>query len=89
MDLIIDLHLTDPVEDPQNALLHQMEIFEKALDTAIVKNCYEMRVIHGVGSGKLKNEIHKYLKGISFVKSYSNEWSPDYGMGSTLIIFHY
>ena len=85
----IDLHLDDehPGFDPRMALLDQMEIFEKAFDTAIMQNCFELRVIHGVGSGKLKSEIHKFLKLSPIVRSYSCEWHPKYGVGSTLIIF--
>ena len=85
----IDLHLNDthPGFDPRMALLEQMEIFEKAFDTALAQNQFELRVIHGVGSGKLKSEIHKFLKGNKYIRSYSCEWHPMYGVGSTLIIF--
>ena len=87
----VDLHLNDehPGFDPRSALLEQIEIFEKALDSAIYKNELELRVIHGIGSGKLRSEIHKKLKGLECVYSYSCEWHPSYGMGSTLIVFKF
>lgn len=87
--MIVDLHLDDNLDDfdPKTALSTQMEIFERALDTAIYQNVFDLRVIHGIGSGKLKQEIHKYLGDKKFIHSYSCEWHPSYGMGSTLIVF--
>lgn len=87
--MIVDLHLDDSSDnfDAKTAFSTQMEIFEKALDTAIYQNAFDLRVIHGIGSGKLKNAIHNYLKDFQSVQSYSCEWHPSYGMGSTLIIF--
>ena len=87
--MIIDLHLdsSDPYFDYRYALHDQMKIFENAFDQAIVTNQYDLRVIHGIGSGILKNTIHSYLKKQNTVSEYNNDWHPKYGMGSTLIIF--
>ena len=73
---------------PQDALFHQLDEFEKALDKAIAANKLEIRVVHGLGKGKLKEEIHKLLAKHPQVKTFSSEYSIRYGYGSTLISFY-
>ena len=90
--MIIDLHLTkeileSPYYDPRNSLSIQLDIFEKELDNAIVTNVHELVVIHGIGEGVLKKEVHKLLKKHPLVSGYSNEYNILYGMGSTKITF--
>lgn len=84
MSYIIDLHLDQELEYP---LYYQISLFEKAVDDAIYKGYSSIRVIHGIGSGVLKSEIHRILSKHSSVESYINEYHPFYGMGSTKIIF--
>jgi hypothetical protein len=92
-DDIIDLHLEQrhvgkgkiPAND---ALFHQLEEFEKALDKAVAAGKFEFRVVHGLGKGKLKEEIFKLLDKHPQVKTYSNEYHSRYGYGSTLISFY-
>ena len=90
---VVDLHLenVNAVKGkipPTDALFHQLEEFEKQLDKAIAAGKMEFRVVHGLGKGKLKEEIHKLLDKHPQVKSYSNEYSQRYGYGSTLIYFY-
>ncbi len=89
---VVDLHLEKttmggkiPVQD---ALFHQLDEFEKALDKAIAAGRLELRVVHGLGKGKLKEEIHKRLAKHPQVKTFSSEYSSRYGYGSTLISFY-
>lgn len=87
---IIDLHLHQsqvgkgkiPAND---ALFHQIEEFERALDRAIAAGKMEFRVVHGLGKGKLKQEIYKLLDKHPQVKSYENAYHSRYGYGSTII----
>jgi dsDNA-specific endonuclease/ATPase MutS2 len=44
-------------------------------------------VIHGLGKGKLKNEIATRLINHPEVKTFKNEYHPKYGFGATEIIF--
>ena len=85
----IDLHLektdTGGKVPPHDALFHQLENFEKMLDSAIAAGKLEIRVIHGLGKGKLKEEIFKILKKHPNVRSYQNDYHISYGYGSTLI----
>ncbi|MCW3124743.1 MAG: hypothetical protein JWO03_401 [Bacteroidetes bacterium] len=88
----IDLHVDSTKfksgkKDEKYAIEYQLEALETALDTAVVKGKVELRVIHGIGKGKLKEEIHKILKSHPQVKSYQNTHHPRYGWGSTLVHF--
>lgn len=82
---VIDLHLlSDNIEFP---LVYQLDTFERELDRALVRGLDHLIVIHGIGEGVLKNEIHKILKSHPHILEYKNEYHPLYGMGSTKIIF--
>lgn len=90
-DDVIDLHLSQHQVGkgkiaPQDALFHQMDVFEKALDKAIAAGKFEFRVVHGLGTDKLKKTIHEYLKKHPEVKRFENTYHSKYGYGSTLII---
>jgi len=88
----IDLHI-DHVQfqggkkDNKYALEYQLEALDSALDNAILKGKVELRIIHGIGKGKLKEEIHKVLVKHPQVKYFENTYHPRYGMGSTIVHF--
>jgi dsDNA-specific endonuclease/ATPase MutS2 len=46
-------------------------------------------IIHGVGTGKLKDEVHESLRLKKEVKSFVNQYNPLYGYGATEIYFQY
>jgi dsDNA-specific endonuclease/ATPase MutS2 len=46
-------------------------------------------VIHGVGKGKLREEIHEILKLKKEVKYFINQYDPRFGYGATEIFFNY
>ncbi|HLP21415.1 MAG TPA: Smr/MutS family protein [Chitinophagales bacterium] len=91
---VIDLHLEKTSASkagriaPEDALFHQLDEFEKALDKAIAAGKLEMRVVHGLGKGKLKAEVFKLLDKHPQVKRYSNDYSQRYGYGSTVVYFY-
>lgn len=90
--MIIDLHLSNTITqsnnfDPRFALQIQLDIFETELDKALVNGDSEVIVIHGIGSGVLKNEIHKLAKKHPHIDTFINEYHPLYGFGSTKITF--
>lgn len=39
-----------------------LQILDKYLDNAILRGMHEVRIVHGKGSGALRNAIHDYLK---------------------------
>lgn len=90
--MVIDLHLPTEIVssdgfDPRHALQLQLDIFEKELDTALTNGEVEIIVIHGIGNGILKNEVHKLAKKHPHVDKCVNEYSPLYGFGSSKITF--
>jgi len=91
---VVDLHiekLTDSWKHLSNfdILTMQLKEFEKFYDLAIAHHQPSLVVIHGVGTGKLRNEIHDILKTKKEVKSFVNQYSADYGYGATEIYFGY
>ena len=86
----VDLHiekLTDAWSHLSNfeKLTLQLNSFEKYLDLAIAHHQHNLIVIHGVGTGKLKDEIHEILKTRREVRSFINQYDPRYGYGATEI----
>ncbi|MCG7859693.1 hypothetical protein MD537_22130, partial [Flavihumibacter sediminis] len=48
-----------------------------------------LTVIHGLGSGRLRDEIHSLLRLRKPVKYFVNQYHPNYGYGATEIYFQY
>jgi len=87
----IDLHieaLTKEAHVMDNAeMIHlQLGKFQQALERAIANGIDKFYVIHGIGSGRLKKEIHRVLRNYKEVKSFNNNYHPRYGYGATEII---
>lgn len=66
----------------------QLKEFEKWFYLAVTHHLPNMIVIHGVGKGRLKEEIHDILKTKKEVKSFINQYEPSYGYGATEIFFN-
>jgi len=86
----VDLHIEKLTHDWRNLskfemLTLQLNTFEKYLDLALAHHQHNLIVIHGVGSGKLKDEIHELLKAKRGVRSFINQYDPRYGYGATEI----
>ena len=85
---VLDLHiekLTDNWKKLSNfeILTLQLKTLEKYLDLASAHHQPSMIVIHGMGSGKLRDEIHEVLRLRKDVKSFVNQFHPAYGFGAT------
>jgi Smr domain len=90
----VDLHiekLTDEWKSMDNfeKLTLQLKTFEKYLELAIGHHQNSMIAIHGVGSGKLRDEIHEILRLKREVKTFVNRYHPAYGYGATEVYFQY
>jgi len=90
----LDLHIEALIDNKKG--LTNTEIVRLQLDTlqhylylAIVHRQERMIVIHGLGKGKLKEEVHTMLKQMPEVSRYKNEWSGRYGFGATEVWFKY
>jgi len=88
-ELIIDLHLDAQSSGlPENEILRsQLESFEKSFDQALLNNAKSLKVIHGIGSGKLRREIHKRISQRSEVHYFEDGDREKFGFGSTIIYF--
>lgn len=91
---VIDLHmekLSDNWKHMDNfeILSMQLQEFEKWYELAIAHVQPSLIVIHGVGSGKLRDEIHDILKTRKQVRYFINQYHPRYGYGATEIFFQY
>lgn len=91
---VVDLHiekLTDQWKHFSNfeILTLQLKEFEKFYDLAVAHYQPSLTIIHGVGTGKLRDEIHDILRLKREVKSFVNQYSPAYGYGATEIYFSY
>ena len=87
---VLDLHIEKLTDAYRNMSAHekltlQMREFEKWLDKAELHYMKHLWVIHGVGSGRLKEEVHELLKYRDSVKSFVSQYHPWYGHGATEI----
>ncbi len=91
---VVDLHiekLTDNWKNLSNfeILTIQLKEFEKWLDLTAAHRLPNLIVIHGVGTGKLKEEVHDILKVRKEVSRFINQYEPRFGYGATEIFFQY
>ena len=85
----VDLHIEELVENTSGLsnfemLNIQLERFEKELDEAIQKHMKKITFIHGVGNGRLKQEITSVLKSTRGV-TFQDAPYKDYGYGATQV----
>ena len=72
---LIGLHVDEAISE-----------LDRYLDKAILANKERIKVIHGFGTGALRNAVHAYLKKSKYVKSYKLGGEFDGGLGSTIVI---
>lgn len=91
---VVDLHI-EKLSDSWKQLSNyeilgiQIKTFEKYYDLALAHTQPSLTVIHGVGEGRLRDEIHERLRLKKEVKSFINQYHPLYGYGATEIFFQY
>ena len=91
---VIDLHIEKLIDDWKHLsnfeiLTIQLKAFEKYYYLATAHHQPNLIVIHGVGTGKLREEIHEILKTKKEVKTFVNQYHPNFGYGATEIYFGY
>lgn len=91
---VVDLHIEKITDSWQHLgnlqiIAIQLRTFEKYYDLAIAHLQPSLIVIHGVGSGRLRDEIHELLKSRREVKTFVNQYDPRFGYGATEIFFEY
>lgn len=91
---VIDLHIEKLFSDWQHLtnaeiLDLQLKEFEKWYELALLHHQSTLIVIHGIGKGRLRDEIHDILRLKKEVKSFVNQYHPSFGYGATEIYFQY
>jgi hypothetical protein len=87
---VLDLHIEKLTDSYRHMSAHekltlQLREFEKWLDKAELHYMKHLWVIHGIGSGRLKEEVLELLKHRDSVKSFVSQYHPWYGHGATEI----
>jgi len=88
----IDLHiekLTQSTRKMSHAEIMRIQLaaFDSFIEKAIRLGVSEVFVIHGIGQGRLKNEIAARLMQNPDIHTFKNEYHPRYGWGATEVIF--
>ena len=65
----------------------QLRTFDDYLEKAIRVGVPKVFIIHGLGKGRLRNEIASRLIRHPEVETFKNEYHPRYGYGATEVIF--
>jgi len=88
----VDLHIEELVDSTEGLSNHEMlsmqlDRVEKELDEAMVKKLKRIIFIHGVGNGRLRQEIQAILRNTPGT-SFCDAPYKDYGYGATQVDFY-
>lgn len=91
---VVDLHIEKLTQEwktlPNHEILAiQLAAFEKAYEAIVDHRQPMLTVIHGVGKGVLRDEIHERLRSKRDVSSFVNQYHPLFGYGATEIHLRY
>ena len=67
--------------------MEAISVMERYLDEAMRSNIGPVRIIHGKGTGALKEEIRRYLRYIPQVASATDDHPDRGGAGITVVTF--
>lgn len=88
----IDLHIEQLVGDPGKMntfekLQYQIFKAKEYLEEAYMLGIDRVYLLHGVGKGRLKDDLASMLKADPTVASFKNEYHGQFGYGATEVIF--
>lgn len=91
---VVDLHIEKLADDHSRMnnfemLTLQLKTFEKFYELAVIHRQPHLIIIHGVGTGRLRDEVHDALRLKKEVSYFVNQYHPAYGYGATEIFFKY
>ena len=91
---VVDLHIEKLIQAwktlPNHEILAiQLAAFEKAYEAIVDHRQPMLTVIHGVGKGVLRDEIHERLRSKREVSGFVNQYHPLFGYGATEIYLRY
>jgi hypothetical protein len=92
-EMELDLHIEELLDDYSGMSNYeivqvQLHAFQNALDNAIGQHCRSLTVIHGIGTGKLKQEIRNMLKTTYPKMRFEDASYSKYGLGATEIFLY-
>lgn len=61
-----------------------LSLVEDAVNRAILDKRDRLQIIHGIGSGRVKNAVHEYLAGLSVVEAFKLD---EFNRGTTWVYF--
>ena len=64
-----------------------LPVMEKYLDDAYLAHLQSVRVVHGRGTGALKNAVHKRLRQLKYVKEFRLGQFGEGDSGVTIVTF--
>jgi len=64
-----------------------LPVIEKAIDQAVLSGQERLEIIHGTGTGRLRNAIRAYLKNVPVVKMLSDGTIHEGGGNKTVVVF--
>lgn len=90
----LDLHIEQLRPDfkqliPQEIINIQLAELQKYLLLAYVHQQDKMVIIHGIGKGILRQEVHRLLSEQDFVGRFESGLQAGYGYGATVVYFKY
>ncbi len=85
----IDLHIHELIDNTANMtngemLEIQLHALEDFIRKCMASHTNEFVVIHGVGEGVLRSEVHKLLRTYGNME-FDHGWKPEYGYGATIV----
>lgn len=81
------LHFKSDIDVRGQRAQEAVETITYFIDTAIMAEASQVRILHGTGTGALKQYIREYLNTVSEVKSYHDEHIQLGGAGITVVEF--
>lgn len=89
-ELVVDLHIEvlDPgasALSPAEILDIQLRAFDKKMDEALLRGAASIRFIHGVGSGSLREQIHRRLAKMKQIRYFEDADKVRGGYGATIV----
>ena len=82
------LNFRDSVDVRGMRAAEALEVVQDLIDDALMMGVGGVTILHGKGTGALKEEIRRYLRSISEVASATDEHADRGGAGITVVRFH-
>ncbi|MDF2872829.1 MAG: MutS2 family protein [Anaerocolumna sp.] len=81
------LHISTEINLIGKTVDEALSMLDKYLDDAYLSHLPQVTVIHGRGTGALRNAVHSYLKKTKYVKTYREGAFGEGGQGVTIVEF--